>query len=142
MDISALNAFFAVYADAFARGDGDAVANLWHTPSFITDARGGVARVTAWTEDEPMRANMRSLCAVYAKAGEHRWSFVLRHAVPMGSHHAFVVVVWSMRGAGDTVIQRFSTGYQVARFAEGLRVVGCTAYSENLDDFRERHAPQ
>ena len=37
------HAFFGRYRDTFNAGDGDAVAELWHTPSSLTDAREGVA---------------------------------------------------------------------------------------------------
>ncbi len=62
--------FFGRYRDAFNELDGDAVADLWHTPSSITDSEADsngkpVARVTLWSDDAPKRKNMRALCDVY-----------------------------------------------------------------------------
>jgi hypothetical protein len=135
-----VQAFFERYAAAFERGDASAVAPLWHTPSVITDVRDGRACVTCWTEREPMHANMVALCAAYAEAGEHAWRFELTQHVPMGPHHAFTLVRWTMQRLSGEVLQRFSTGYQLARFADGPRVLLCTAYDENLHDFNAAHA--
>lgn len=142
MSLQEVDAFFDAYAQAFTAGDADAVTALWHTPAAITDARDGQARVTWWAEREPMHANMVALCGVYAKAGPHRWRSQVRHHVPMGAHHAFALVDWTMERTDGSVLQQFSTGYQLARFADGPRVLTCTAYDENLNDFRATHAPQ
>ncbi len=126
-------AFFAHYAERFTAGDGDAIADLWHTPSSIADTHEGVARVTAWTDEAPMRANMRALCAVYAKAGSHRWGFELRDVQALGECHVFVRVRWHMFGADGVRLQQFETGYQLGRTAAGWRVLFCVAYEERLD---------
>lgn len=46
MTLEQAQAFFERYREAFNAGDGDAVADLWHSPSAITDSRDGVARVS------------------------------------------------------------------------------------------------
>lgn len=132
-------AFFAHYAERFTAGDGDAIADLWHTPSGITDTRDGAARVTPWTEEAPMRANMRALCELYASAGPHEWSFELRRLEPLGEHHAFALVAWTMRRPSGEFMQHFATGYQLGRTSHGWRVLFCTAFQENLEDTRKHH---
>ena len=59
MSLEETQAFFETYRDAFNRLDGHAVADLWHTPSGITDSGGadGAARLTWWPDDAPKRAN-------------------------------------------------------------------------------------
>jgi hypothetical protein len=136
MSRAEVQAFFDAYARAFTAGDGDAVAALWHTPAFITDTRDGHARVTCWGEREPMRANMAALCDAYAQAGAHHWHGDLREHTPMGAHHAFALVDWTMHRPDGAVLQRFRTGYQLARLPEGVKVIACTAFDENLQDFR------
>lgn len=142
MRLSEVETFFQRYAEAFSAGDGEAVAALWHAPSLITDTRDGTARVTCWADAEPMRANMVALCGAYAHAGPHRWLPQVRRHTPMGANHAFALVDWTMQSPDGTLLQQFSTGYQLARFADGPQVLTCTAYDENLNDFRATHAPQ
>ena len=43
MTLREVTSFFETYRDAFNRLDGDAVADLWHGASGITDTRDGVA---------------------------------------------------------------------------------------------------
>lgn len=64
-------AFFEAYRDAFNRLDGDAVADLWHTPSAITntEAEAASAKLTLWSDEEPMRANHRAPCDAYRDSG-------------------------------------------------------------------------
>lgn len=140
MSRAEVEAFFHAYAGAFSAGDGTAVAALWHTPGLIADLRDGQARVTHWTDPEPVRANMIALCAAYAKAGPHRWRPTVREHLAMGPQHAFARVEWAMERPDGELLQRFSTGYQLARFADGPRVLLCTAYDENLNDFQAAHA--
>lgn len=128
--------FFMRYAEAFTAGDGDAIADLWHTPSALTDTRAGAARVTAWTDEPPMRANMHALCEVYADAGPHEWHFELRRLEPLGSHHAFARVAWTLRRPAGEFMQHFLTGYQLGLTVAGWRVLFCTAYQEDLSERR------
>jgi hypothetical protein len=138
MSLNDTQAFFERYCDTFNRLDGDGIADLWHSPSAIADSRDGEARVTWWAEDEPMRQNMRALCAIYDGVGNARWSFDLIDQVPMGQDHAFAHVRWTLARDDGSVLQRFGTGYHVARFAEGPRVLMCTAYQEDLSELK-RH---
>jgi len=133
-------AFFTLYRDAFNAGDGDAVADLWHTPSSLADTREGVARVTCWLDDAAMRANMVALCQVYRGVGEHAWSFELREHIPLGANHAFCHIAWTMK-RGEETLQRFATGYQLGRFDKGWQVLFCTAYEEQLSETRSHAAP-
>ena len=57
MSHAEVQAFFEAYRDAFNRLDGDAVADLWHTPSTITstEAEAASAKLTLWSDEEPMR---------------------------------------------------------------------------------------
>jgi hypothetical protein len=124
--------FFSRYAALFSAGDGDAIADLWHTPSSIADSRDAAARVTTWTEEAPMRANMHALCELYADTGPHEWRFELRRVEPLGPDHAFVLVAWAMHRPTGELMQQFCTGYQLGQTAAGWRVLFCTAFQEEL----------
>ncbi|QPF72421.1 hypothetical protein G8A07_05385 [Roseateles sp. DAIF2] len=132
--------FFARYRDAFNAGDAAAVAALWHESSAIADAPDGVARLSCWPEPAAMRANMAALCRVYAELGPHAWSFELREGRPLGAHHFFADVEWSLRRASGELLQRFGTGYQLGRTAQGWRVLFCCAYQEDLTETRKHAA--
>ena len=146
-----LHTFFNHYRDAFNRLDGDAVADLWHSPSGITDTaapeagesrpanatgpstlEGGTARLTWWPQDAAMRANMHALCDVYRAAGFANAQFEWIGCVPMGANHAFVHLRWTLHRADGTLLQQFSTGYQLLRTVPGWRVILAVAYSENI----------
>jgi hypothetical protein len=141
MSLQETVAFFEHYRDTFNRLDGDGIADVWHTPSAITDTRGEAAHVTWWAEDAPMRQNMRALCDVYRGAGDAQWRFELRDHVAMGANHAFAHVRWTLARANGSAVQAFNTGYQLARFEAGPRVLMCTAYQEDISEFK-RHAAQ
>jgi hypothetical protein len=123
-----IETFFTHYRDAFNRLDGDAVADLWHVPSGITDGRA----VTWWSEDAPMRNNHRALCAVYAAADYARADFEILHAHAMGADDAFVHVDWTLQRHDGTLLQRFGTGYNLRRTPAGPKVLLATAYAEDL----------
>jgi hypothetical protein len=133
--------FFDAYRDAFNRLDGDAVAALWHSASGIADVRDGLARIDWWPEPAPMCANHRALCALYREAGYGRADYTLLDAVPMGTHHAFAHLRWTIDRADGGLLQTFATGYQLMRTADGPRVLLCTAYQEDPEETR-RHAAQ
>ena len=141
MTLEQAQAFFERYREAFNAGDGDAVADLWHSPSAITDSRHGVARVSCWAEDAPMRANMQALCGVYREVGPHGWAFEIRDHVPLGLNHAFANVAWTLQRASGEVLQQFCTGYQLGQVPGGWKVLFCTAYQEDLSETR-KHAAQ
>ncbi|MBN8510268.1 MAG: hypothetical protein J0L57_16880 [Burkholderiales bacterium] len=137
MSRSEVLAFFERYRAAFDALDGDAVADLWHSPSAISDARTD----TVWLDDAPMRANHRALCAAYRKGGYHRAEFALLQHEPLGPDHAFAHLRWTLRRADGSVLQRFGTGYQLRRTAAGPKVLLCAAYEEDLEEMK-RHAAQ
>ncbi len=134
MSRAEVQAFFARYRDAFNALDGDAVADLWHSPSGIADSRDGSGRLTWWPEAAPMRANHRALCDVYRGAGYGRADFTLDHCAPMGADHAFARLQWTLTRADGSTLQQFRTGYQLIRTAGGPRVLLCTAFEEDLQE--------
>ncbi len=125
-------AFFCAYRDAFNRLDGDAVADLWHVPGGIADARG----LTWWDDGAAMRANHRALCEVYRTSGFGRTAFSILHHEALGEAHAFVNVQWVLHRDDGSVLQAFGTGYQLVQTAQGPKVLLCTAYEEDLDRMR------
>jgi hypothetical protein len=124
--------FFTAYGEAFARLDGDAVADLWHVPSGIAQ---GVA-LTWWADEAPMRANHRALCEVYRRSGLARTGYTIAHHEALGADHAFVNVRWTLWRADGSVLQAFGTGYQLVRTPAGPKVLLCTAYEEDLKEMQ------
>ncbi len=138
-----VEAFFVAYRDAFDRLDGDAVADLWHTPSGIADhAPGGThGAVEFWAADAPMRSNLHALCAAYAAADYGRASFEIEHHVPLGPHHAFANLRWTLSRRDGSLLQAFFTGYHLLRTVDGPKVLMATAYEEDLAEMKP-HAAQ
>ncbi len=134
MSHAEVHAFFTRYCEAFNGLDGDAVADLWHSPGGIADSRDGCGRLTWWPEPEPMRANHRALCGVYRSARYGRADFSIDHCVPMGADHAFARLQWTITRTDGSLLQRFGTGYQLLRTADGPRVLLCTAFEEDLQE--------
>jgi len=134
MSLREVLAFFRRYRAVFDRLDGDAVADLWHTPSHIAGSAPGAAhaRVTHWVDDAPMRANMRALCAHYRDAGVHRADFELQGHLPLGRDQSFAQLRWTLTRRDGSVLQRFGTGYHLVRGEQGVRVLAAAAYQENL----------
>ncbi len=133
MTLTETQSFFGAYRDAFNRFDGDAVADLWHERSAISSsAAGGVAQLTWWSEDAPMRDNHRALCEVYRRSGLSRADFTIEQHVPMGADHAFAHLRWTLWRADGSVLQQFHTGYQLLRTAQGLKVLLAVAHEERL----------
>ena len=134
MNESEIRDFFERYRNAFNSLDGDAVADLWHTPSSISDceAGSGVARVTLWTEDAPKRKNMRALCDVYMLNDYGRAEFAFDHFHALGANHAFANVHWKLWRKDGSLMQEFHTAYQLLRTAKGPKVVLATAYEEDV----------
>jgi hypothetical protein len=132
-------AFFRRYRAAFDRLDGDAVADLWHTPASIADH----ARVTHWADEAPMRDNMRALCALYRDAGYHRAEFELLGHLPLGRDQSFAQLRWTLTRRDGSVLQRFGTGYHLVRSERGVRVLTAAAYQENTRQMKgSAHAAQ
>ena len=129
--------FFERYREAFNQLDGDAVADLWHTPSSITDSATDpsgkrTARVTLWDDDAPKRRNMRALCDVYMLNDYARAEFEFDHFHGLGANHAFVNVHWQLWRKDGSLLQEFHTAYQLLRTAQGPRVLLATAYEEDV----------
>lgn len=126
--------FFEAYRDNFNRLDGDAVADAWHPQSAIThrskDAKH--ADVKMWTEDTPMRENMRALCDVYRNAGYANANYTLDEFVPLGQHHAFALLSWTIQRNDGSTMQSFRTGYNLMRGQDGVRVILATAFEEDI----------
>lgn len=137
MSRSEVQQFFAAYQDAFNRLDGDAVAQLWHVPSGITDSH-----TTTWWDDEaPMRANHRALCDIYRGLNYGRADHEIAAFESLGEAHAFAHVRWTLLRQDRSVLQQFGTGYQLIRGARGPQVLLCTAYAEDYKEMNP-HASQ
>jgi hypothetical protein len=128
--------FFSRYRHAFNTLQGDAVAALWDTPSGI--AQNG--QMAWWPETEPMRENFRALCEVYRQAGYGHAEFELLTAHPLGSQFFWADVQWTLWRKDGSMLQRFRTAYQLVQRPEGLKVLMCTAYEENLGAMRSGQA--
>ena len=142
MSLTEIQAFFEAYRAAFDRLDGDAVADLWHAGSGITDSGSDDgARLTWWPNEAPMRANHRALCERYRQGGYGSADFVIEQHVPMGPNHAFAHLRWTLRRSDGALLQHFHTGYQLMRTANGPRVLLAVAHQENLSEMT-RHAAE
>ena len=135
-------AFFETYRDAFNRLDGDAVADLWHSSSGISDSGGedGHARLTWWSEDAPMRTNHRALCDVYRHNDYQSADFELESFVPLGPNHAFAHVHWTLKRHDGSLLQQFHTGYQLMRTAKGPQVLLAVAHQEDISRMKPHAA--
>jgi hypothetical protein len=142
MSLNETLAFFEAYREAFNRLDGEAVADLWHSSSGITDSDAdGQAHLTWWSNDAPMRANHRALCDLYRLGGYGRADFVIEQHVPMGSNHAFAHLRWTLQRDDGSLMQQFHTGYQLMRTARGPQVLLAVAHQERLSEMT-RHAAE
>ena len=143
MSVEETQAFFETYRDAFNRLDGDAVADLWHPQSGITDSGGAehTARLTWWPEDAPMRANHVALCAAYRGNDYGRADFAIEQHLPLGPNHAFAHLRWTLTRSDGSLLQQFHTGYQLMRTASGPRVLLAVAHQESLREMKH-HAAQ
>ena len=141
MSLNEAHEFFERYRDAFNRLDGDAVAELWHTSSGITDSKGGIGQLTWWSEDAPMRANHRALCSLYRAEGYHHADFALVDCISLGARHAFANLHWTLWRSDGSLLQDFHTGYNLLRTPSGPKVLLVTAYEEDLARIN-RHAAE
>lgn len=121
MSRTEVQAFFETYRDAFNHLDGDAVTELWHTPSAITNTRGGEAwaQLCLWTEDGPMRANHRALGDLYRGNRYRDATFEIVDCIGLGAHHAFANLHWSLWRQDGSLLQDFRTGYNLLCTAAG-----------------------
>lgn len=126
--------FFERYRDAFNRLDGEAVGGAWHVPGGIADShgQGGMARVSMYADDAALRANMHALCDVYRNNSFGSAEFELLDHVALGANHAFAHLQWVLHRADGSELQRFRTGYQLARTGDGPRALLAVAYQEDL----------
>ena len=141
MSHAEVQAFFETYREAFNRLDGDAVADLWHTPSAIANRGEAAAQLTWWSEDEPMRANHRGLCGLYRGNGYRRAEFEIADCVSLGADHAFANLHWTLWRANNSLQQAFHTGYNLMGTASGPKVLLVAAYEEDLEEIK-RHAAE
>jgi hypothetical protein len=134
MSLLEVTSFFDAYRDAFNRFDGQAVADLWHSPSAISHpaAQSG-ACVTSWASDEPMRQNHLALCQIYAKRSAHEWSFAISDHVALGADQSFANVTWTATTPLGSISERFQTAYLLIRASEGIRVAHCVQYEEKSE---------
>lgn len=121
-----IRAFFDRYRNAFNRLDGEAVARLYAVPSGIVSAGG----YTHWTSFEPIVANMVALCRLYADNGFGATAYVPAAFIEQGSDFAVADLSWTIERTGGREPWRFHTTYNLARTAEGWRILLCTAYEE------------
>ena len=160
MSLEETQAFFEAYRDAFNRLDGNAVADLWHGSSGITDSGitdngitdsgitdsggagkdGASARLTWWTDDAAMRANHIALCAAYRDSDYGRADLEIEQHLPLGPNHAFALLRWTLQRSDGSLLQRFHTGYQLMRTTAGPRVLLAVAHQENLSEMKDHAA--
>ena len=143
MSLEETQLFFETFRDAFNRLDGNAVADLWHTSSGITDSAGpdATASLTWWPNDAPMRANHIALCDLYRSSNYGHADFHLERHLALGPNHAFVHLHWTLKRRDGSLLQQFHTGYQLLRSAQGPRVLLAVAHQENLSEMKH-HAAQ
>lgn len=136
MALAELEAFFAAYAEAFSRLDGDAVAAHCSVPMAISQGES----ITWWSDAEPVRDNMRKLCAIYRQAGMARALPRIENAQWLGNLDAVVRVRWTLLRADGSLLQRFDTGYHLKRVADRFQVLLVTAFDEDLQAMKANAA--
>jgi hypothetical protein len=138
MSRAEVHQFFEIYRDHFNRLDGDAVADTWHTQSGITHRarEGEFAAYTMWPTDAPMRANTHALCDVYRNNEYSHADFEIDRYEPMGAHHAFAVVQWTLKRSDGALLQSFKTGYNLMRTEHGPRVILATQFEEDIQKMK------
>lgn len=141
MSLQEVEQFFQRYEAAFNALDGDAVADLWHSPSGIADERAGHGALTWWPDEAPMRANHRALCGVYAQAGFHATEGRIVAHQDLGAQHSTALLHWVIRRQDGSELQAFHTHYHLMRGPQGPKVLLCTAFQENLSEMKQ-HAAQ
>jgi hypothetical protein len=134
MSLQEVHQFFGRYQAAFNALDGDAVADLWCSASGIADTApsAAVGRLTWWSDDAPMRENMRALCDVYRRNGFARCEWQVQDHVDLGANHSFANLHWTLRRTDGSVLQQFHTAYQLMRTDAGPKVLMATAYEEDI----------
>lgn len=136
MSLQEVQQFFQRYEAAFNALDGDAVADLWTSPSGIAGQHNGQGALTWWAQDAPMRANHLALCEVYRQAD---FATTQGHIVAhqdLGAHHSTALLHWVIRRQDGSTLQAFHTHYHLMRGPQGPKVLLCTAFQENLSEMR------
>ncbi|MCW0235837.1 MAG: hypothetical protein OJJ21_19725 [Ferrovibrio sp.] len=124
---SELQAFFDSYRAAFDRLDAAAIAAHFAVPGMLID---GAPRV--WTRPEDILANMVALVALYRDGGYAGASCSLAELLLQGADNAVANLVWTVARREGLAPWRFRTGYTLHRFADGWKIVLCTAYEERV----------
>lgn len=142
MSRTEVQAFFETYRDRFNRLDADAVADTWHTQSGIAHpAKGGdFAAYRMWTNELPMRENMRALCDLYRNNDYGHAEFEIDRHETMGTHHAFAIVQWTLKRKDGSLLQTFKTGYNLMRTEHGPRVILATQFEEDIQEMKSNAA--
>ncbi|TDM05497.1 MAG: hypothetical protein C4K60_12080 [Ideonella sp. MAG2] len=140
MSLQEVQHFFERYEAAFNALDGDAVADLWHSPSGIAHDHDGVGAVTWWADEAPMRANHLALCDIYRKAGFHRTVGRLVDHHDLGLNQSTALMDWTIERQDGSTLQRFHTHYHLMRGAAGPKVLMCAAYEENIAEMKNHAA--
>ena len=103
-------AFFDRYVDAFARGDADAVADLWE-PVGLFPSPGGNAAM----DRQALRDHCVTLMEFYRQQGVVRPVGDLRSAAELFPHVAQARMAYRMHGEGADVIAHWEHVYILRR---------------------------
>jgi hypothetical protein len=79
-----------------------------------------------------MRANHRALCDLYRDNHFDHTDFVIEQHASLGPNHATARVAWSLSRRDASTLQNFHTHYQLVRTSQGVRVLMCTAFDEDI----------
>jgi len=130
-----LDRLFHAYADAFSRGDAEAVAALWAFPAFFA-ARGKRAAL----DEAAFRANAEALIAFYRAQGAARAEKSVLAAEPLSGGLLLVRTTDRLADAGGATVATWEHLYLVSRTADGLRAIAAFRDGE-LDAWESRGTP-
>jgi hypothetical protein len=128
-------AFFEAYAEAFSRGDAEAVCALWAFPAFFA-ARGKRAAL----DEAAFRANTEALLAFYRAQGMARAEKRLLAAEPLFDGLWLARTGDRLLDAGGAIIAEWEHAYLLSRTDGGLRAVAAMPDAE-LDAWQARGTP-
>lgn len=128
-------ALFEAYAEAFSRGDSDAVTASWAFPAFFA-ARGKRAAL----DETAFRANCDALIRFYRAQGGVRAEKTVVSAEPLFEGLWLVRTGDRVRDRDGAAIAAWEHLYLVSRTETGLRVVAAFADAE-LDAWAARGTP-
>jgi ketosteroid isomerase-like protein len=127
--------FFDAYAEAFSRGDVDAVCGLWAYPAFFV-ARGRRAALDA----AAFRANTEAILAAYRRFGAVRAEKRLLAADALFDGLWLVRTADRMIDAMGAEVAAWEHRYLLSRTEDGLRAV-CAMPDGELDAWAARGTP-